>query len=96
MHLFEFIYLQSRLNSKDSSFPGSPSHVDDYDHLLINSCLTMDLNENEQEEDLELCQQFVKIIDSMEKGINLHDEIVEIINLGINDKKKEVKIVDNP
>ena len=27
---------------------------------------------------------------------NLHDEIVEIINLGADNKKKEVKIVNNP
>ena len=32
----------------------------------------------------------------MENGINPHDEIVEVINLGTDEEKKEVKIVDNP
>ena len=79
----------------DSSFSGSLSHADDCDNPLIDSCVTMDLNENEQDEDPELCQQFAKIIDSLEKGINPHDEVVEVINLGTDEEKKEVKIIDN-
>ena len=67
-----------------------------YNNPLIDSYVTTNLNENEQDEDPKLCQQFAKIIDSLKKGINPHDEIVETINLGIDKEKKEVKIVDNP
>ena len=38
----------------------------------------------------------MKIINSLEKGINACDETVEVINLGTDEEKKEVKIVDNP
>ena len=53
------------------------------------------MNENEQDENPQLWQQFAEIIGSLEKGINPHDKIVETINLGTNEEKKEVKIVDN-
>ena len=31
----------------------------------------------------------------MEKGITLHEEVVELINLGIEEDKKELKVVNN-
>lgn len=67
--------------------------------LLLNArlpeCLTKDFivatNMHDYESnDEELSQTFAKMLESFEKGIGPHEEVVEIINLGTEEDKKEV------
>ena len=56
----------------------------------------MDMHDYELDHDDDLPRSFAKIIESVDKGISPHEEVVELINLGTEEDKKELKIVNNP
>ena len=47
-------------------------------------------------DDEEASHAFAKMLESSEKGMGPHEEVIEIINLGTEELKREVKMVDNP
>ena len=62
---------------------------------LDDSLVATDMHDYESEEE-ELTQTFAKILYAVEQGICPHEEIVEKINMGTEEDKKELKMVDNP
>ena len=51
--------------------------------------------EDEGEEDYEVPGELVGLIEKEERAIQLHEESVEVVNLGTEEDKKEVKIGAN-
>lgn len=54
------------------------------------------MHEYEESDDEEVSRVFSKIVESDEKGIGPHEDKIEMVNLGTEEEKKEIKVVDNP
>ena len=61
---------------------------DSYDTIHMHNEVTSD--------DDEASYAFSKMLEYSEKGMEPHEEVVEVINLGTEELKREVKMVDNP
>src|SRR3954464_6100049 len=48
--------------------------------------------EDESEEDCEVPRELARLLEQEDKAIQPHEEPIEVINLGSNEEKKEVKI----
>ncbi|KAI4357256.1 hypothetical protein L6164_001217 [Bauhinia variegata] len=53
------------------------------------------MDEHDSEEDTDTSNTFAKMIESHEKIVSPHNEDVQTINMGTEEEKKELKIVDN-
>ena len=73
-----------------------PSNAVTLSHTLHETSDALDMRDNETCENEEIPLEFIKLTESDEKGIGPHEEIIEIINLGTDENKKEIKVVDNP
>lgn len=60
--------------------------------VLYNFDCPINQDEDEGEEDCELPEELAKLLTQEEKVIQSHLEDVEVINLGTEEDKKEVKI----
>jgi len=66
----------------DSETTNVPHH--DFDHPIFQA--------NEEEEEWEIPHELLSLIEQENKEIKPYEEAIEVINLGMTDDKKEVKI----
>ena len=57
--------------------------------------VTIDMHDYECDND-EIIQAYAKQFESKDERICPHEDIIEVINMGSEEEKKELKIVDNP
>ena len=81
---------------RDSHFTKTLPHCGKVENLLFDSFTTSDGDCSESDEDDEVVKEFAELLDSTEKEFGLNDETEEMINLGTEEDKKELKLVDNP
>ena len=63
---------------------------------MIDSPTTFDEGDVEIDEEEEVSEEFIKLLDHSEREFALNDEVAELINMGTEDEKRELKFVDNP
>ena len=82
--------------SRDLNLAEILSHEKDFEGLSIDSLAALDCVDTESEEEKKIVEEFTKLTEYSEKEFGPDDEVVEMINMGTAEEKKELKIVDNP
>ena len=90
MILFYFLHL------RDLEIVEIPSNAVTPNLNLNDTQDTVYMHDDETSDDEEASHTFSKMIESNERRMGPHEDIIEIINLGTNESKKEIKMVDNP
>ena len=75
---------------------GVPSNAVPSSHVLFDDADTIDMHENEDSDDEGSTQIFGKMVESDEKNMVPHEEVIDIINIGAKEDKKEIKVVESP
>jgi len=71
-------------------------HKRDFENLLIDSLATLEEDDPSVVYEEKVVKKFTKLLEHFEEEFKINDEEVEVINIGSNIKKKELKIVNNP
>ena len=83
-------------SSRDLDLGEVSSHERTLENTMIDSPLVMDVNGDDSDEDRSAFKEFEKLVEVSEREFGLHEETIEIINMGTEENKKELKMVDNP
>ena len=63
---------------------------------LVDAQDTVHMHDDEISDDEEASHTFSKMIESSEQGMGPYEDVIEVINLGTDESRKEIKMVDNP
>ena len=63
---------------------------------LRDSYVAMDMDSFDSDEENDTIEEFTKLIELSERQFGPNEETIEVINLGTEEDRKEVKMADNP
>ena len=92
LHLFSFVYLFifvaiKRYRSDDESYEGSNTKDPDIDFKRVENQA-----EDEEDKDAGFPLELERMVTQENREMKPHEEETEIVNLGVGEEKKEVKV----
>ena len=83
------------LHLRDLEIVEIPSNAVTLDFNLNDAQDTVYMHDDEASDDEEASYVFSKMVESSERGMRPHEDVVDIINLGTKESKREITMVNN-